>query len=168
MKKIALILVLMVAMMLSVSAAIKNYGVVAVFADTVKSTGDSIKTISLVPYYGLQSGYATKYNGNPLFVGKSLFLVAYIDTLVDNDSCDIDLEVSVKNSTVGVWSEYISLATLDTDSLNKVKIYALDAWTQKGLMFADSFRLKVDGDTCNDKSAGVFVKAWLGYGQDGY
>jgi len=168
MKKFAFIFLIMVAMILSVSAAVKNYGVVAVFADTVISTGDSIKTISLVPYYGLQSTYSTKYNGNPLFVGKTLFVVAYIDTLVDNDSCDVDLEIAVKNSTVGVWSDYVSLATLDVDSLNKVKIYAIDAWTQKGLMFADSFRLKVDGDTDNDKSAGVLVKAWLGYGQDGY
>jgi hypothetical protein len=133
----------------------RDQGTIELFSDTVKGLVDSTATKG-------------SFRSNSNFYPKNIRIAAFVDTLTDNDSCDIDIEMAVKNNTIGAWTAYTLIATLTTDSLETVKMYDIPAFVSDNMIAFDSLKFLIDGDTNNDASAGVLVNLWLLWGDDGY
>ena len=156
MKKTMTLFLLVLLFCMTIEASwVRDQGTIELFSDTVASTADSTEVKG-------------SFRSNPFFYPKNIRIGAFIDTLVDNDSCDIDIEMAVKNNTIGAWTAYSLIATLTTDSLEAVKMYDLPAFIADNMIAFDSLKFLIDGDTDNDKSAGVLVNLWLLWGDDGY
>ena len=161
MKRNVLFLIMLV---FAISTFAMNSRIYPILNDTVKSTGDTVKSLDVSSYKKLQGA-----NGANLFNPDCMKLLFWVDTAaaLSNDSQEILLKVKYHFSGITQWSEYDSLPyILNSDSIRLPKIYDIPTRTGDAMKGMDSIAVSVKGGASNDKSTGNVVKCLFIFGEN--